>query len=185
MLRDGGRSGISVTFTCRSPAPSINVEVEGGGCTLAGLGGRRFLKDARQIESRFVITAAALRRPRGGSAAVIRGRHRVNGISAIRGSVRGALIADIRGKNEEETRCYLTTGHQPNASDHIGAGGIGRGRGLVRRRSLGVGFGRMWVGRGVVYEGWAVGGRGLWTVVYGAGAVRGGVLRGCGLQTGA
>lgn len=53
--------------------------------------GRRLLKDAEQIESRFVISAPALPRPRGGYATLIRGRHRANRISVIRGSVRALL----------------------------------------------------------------------------------------------
>lgn len=46
-----------------------------------------------QIESRFVSSAPALRRPRRRSATLIRGRHRANRISVIRGSVRAALLS--------------------------------------------------------------------------------------------
>lgn len=65
------------------------------GVTFTGPRGRRFLKDAPQIESRFVFTASALRRPRGVSATLIRGRHRANRISVIRRSVRAPLLSLI------------------------------------------------------------------------------------------
>lgn len=76
------------------------------GVTFTGPRGRRFLKDALQIEFRFVFTASALRRPRGVSATLIRGRHRANRISVIRRSVRAPLLSLISPpeKTGQQTR---------------------------------------------------------------------------------
>lgn len=78
------------------------------GVTFTGPRGRRSLKDARKIESRFVIRAPALPRPQGGYATLIRGRHRANRISVIRGSVRAALLSLISPKKTgQQTRHRL------------------------------------------------------------------------------
>lgn len=90
-----------------------------GGVTFTGPHGRRFLKDARQIESRFVITAAALARPRGGYATLIRGRHRANRISVIRGSVRAARLSLISPKKtgqQTRHRLWITAAWRCNAA---------------------------------------------------------------------
>lgn len=110
-----------------------------GGVTFTGPCGRRFLKEAQQIESRFVIRAPALPRPQGGYATLIRGRHRANRISVIRGSVRAPLLSLISPKKNR-------TANTPPSLDNSSAGaprrrprspaGLNKPRVEINRRCL-------------------------------------------------